>query len=193
MKAQSRPRADDPDRGDVLSCLNLGCGEDYREGWVNVDVSDEVDPDYEFDVAEGDWPFDDNSFQHVLARHVLEHLQNPVAALEEIARVLEPDGTLELVYPLGHCVNSDPQHEQFWTYETAEFFDASGRNPWESPVPFSLITRDLDVWLDAPLPFSKLLLRYRLWKHEPGPWLNQVTGLGGEVKATYRKIKHERD
>ncbi len=44
-------------------------------------------------------PWDDDSFDRVLAIHVLEHLYNLPAALEEVARVLRPDGVFIVVIP----------------------------------------------------------------------------------------------
>ena len=44
-------------------------------------------------------PWDDDSFDRVLAIHVLEHLYNLPAALEEIARVLRPGGIFSVVIP----------------------------------------------------------------------------------------------
>jgi ubiquinone/menaquinone biosynthesis C-methylase UbiE len=43
--------------------------------------------------------FPDNSFDRVIAAHVLEHLANPHEVLREWVRVLKPDGTLSLVLP----------------------------------------------------------------------------------------------
>jgi len=44
-------------------------------------------------------PFDDQSFDRVLAIHVLEHLPNLPAALRELRRVLRPAGTFVAVIP----------------------------------------------------------------------------------------------
>jgi SAM-dependent methyltransferase len=44
-------------------------------------------------------PWDDNFFDRVLAIHVLEHLYNLPAALEEVSRVLRPGGTFCVVIP----------------------------------------------------------------------------------------------
>lgn len=43
--------------------------------------------------------FDDNSFDRVIACHVLEHLYRPHEVLREWDRVLKPGGTLSLVLP----------------------------------------------------------------------------------------------
>lgn len=44
-------------------------------------------------------PFPDGSFDRVIAVHVLEHLPNLPAALDEISRLLTPDGVLDVVLP----------------------------------------------------------------------------------------------
>lgn len=44
-------------------------------------------------------PWDDNSFDRVVAIHVLEHLYNLPAALQEVSRVLRPDGIFCVVIP----------------------------------------------------------------------------------------------
>jgi SAM-dependent methyltransferase len=49
--------------------------------------------------AEDRLPFEDASFDRVIAIHVLEHLRNLPAALEEIRRVLRPGGAFAIVIP----------------------------------------------------------------------------------------------
>jgi len=49
--------------------------------------------------AERRLPFDDDSFDRVIAIHVLEHLRNLPAALDEVRRVLRPGGRLSVVIP----------------------------------------------------------------------------------------------
>lgn len=44
-------------------------------------------------------PYDDSSFDRVVAIHVLEHLPNLPGALSEIRRLLKPDGLLSVVIP----------------------------------------------------------------------------------------------
>jgi SAM-dependent methyltransferase len=49
--------------------------------------------------AEEALPFDDASFDRVIAIHVLEHLRNLPAALQEVRRVLRPGGAFAIVIP----------------------------------------------------------------------------------------------
>ena len=44
-------------------------------------------------------PFEDHSFDRVLAIHILEHLYDLPAALRQVARVLKPDGVFSVVIP----------------------------------------------------------------------------------------------
>jgi ubiquinone/menaquinone biosynthesis C-methylase UbiE len=49
--------------------------------------------------AEKGIPFQSNSFDRVLAIHVLEHLANLPAALQEVSRVMRPGGIFSVVIP----------------------------------------------------------------------------------------------
>ncbi len=53
--------------------INLGCGDHYAPGWVNVDAisNDAVNPDVVADITEK-LPFQD--IEHIYAGHVLEHI-----------------------------------------------------------------------------------------------------------------------
>ena len=49
--------------------------------------------------AEARLPFEDGAFDRVVAIHVLEHLPNLPAALDEVRRVLRPGGAFSVVIP----------------------------------------------------------------------------------------------
>ncbi len=80
--------------------LNLGCGFDLREGYLNVDFQDFHGPDLVGDVrALPMLPSD--TFDEILAIDVLEHLprNDTVPALNEWARLLRSGGSLTLQMP----------------------------------------------------------------------------------------------
>ena len=54
--------------------LNLGCGFDKREGFVNADNFAECEPDVHIDIEQTPWSLADNSFDYILMKHVLEHV-----------------------------------------------------------------------------------------------------------------------
>jgi predicted SAM-dependent methyltransferase len=85
--------------------LNLGAGNHYAVGWINLDRYDlahhEHRPDVVWNVLEGGLPWDDQTFEQVYAGHFLEHVPYIRAAdvVQECWRVLAPGGQLAVVGP----------------------------------------------------------------------------------------------
>lgn len=65
-------------------------------------------------------PYPDESFGGIVAFHFLEHCKNPIAVLQECARVLKPGGTLTLGVPYYRCnmAHHDLGHFHFFTEAT---------------------------------------------------------------------------
>jgi ubiquinone/menaquinone biosynthesis C-methylase UbiE len=55
-------------------------------------------------------PVESESFDVVLCTEVLEHVPEPIAALEEMSRVLRPGGRLFVTAPLGSGAHQEPYH-----------------------------------------------------------------------------------
>ena len=171
--------------------LNLGCGEDIRAGWVNADVVALDGVDVVFDIDTTPWPFDDNTFVHIEASHVFEHLQNVDQALHEAARVLESGGTLTLRLPIRMNYRSDDTHKNEWTWNTPT---NKLQNHWEPEFALTLRDRSVELHSWAPWPLYPLqrvkfavLNRYM----PDGPWAWRVPGptfgpYGGEFTVTFK-------
>jgi SAM-dependent methyltransferase len=93
--------------------LNLGCGRDIRDGWVNIDgyPLPGVDHVVDFDNKPV-LPFDDDSVQHSEGSHVIEHLHFPLPFMAELWRVTKPGGTVTFRCPYGSSddADEDPTH-----------------------------------------------------------------------------------
>jgi len=89
--------------GAHLQYEDLG-GQDYYALELREELARDLEvrfPDVNVVVADcqARLPFDDAFIDRILAVHVLEHLTNLPAALDELARVLTPTGTLAVVIP----------------------------------------------------------------------------------------------
>lgn len=75
--------------------LNLGCGFDYRDGYINVDLQDFHKPDVVADILNLK-EFPSGAFDEIMAQDVLEHFhwRDTPRALYEWNRVLAMDGRL---------------------------------------------------------------------------------------------------
>lgn len=104
--------------------LHLGCGNDYKKGYVNCDISAEVNPDKVVDL-EKKLPFKDNSITEVLANHVFEHVQNLVPLMHELYRVCKKDSKIIIRTPFYSAWGqfNDPTHVRFFTPWTFNYFE----------------------------------------------------------------------
>ena len=82
----------------ALRRLNLGCGSDRRDGYINSDI---LGGDVQVDLTKFPWPWPDNFADEIWMRHVLEHLPDTEATLGEIRRILKPGG--RFVGQVPHC------------------------------------------------------------------------------------------
>jgi SAM-dependent methyltransferase len=64
--------------------------------------------DYRCDIA--NVPVADREFDAILCTEVLEHVREPIKAVQEMARILKPGGRLMLTAPLGSGIHQEPYH-----------------------------------------------------------------------------------
>lgn len=104
--------------------LHIGCGRDRRDGWINLDR--ERGGDLQADVTCG-IPLDTSSIDAVYSQDFLEHLppSASVHVINEIWRVLKPNGTMEHYVPNAGTRNDygSPSHLSHWNLQTFEHFD----------------------------------------------------------------------
>lgn len=80
--------------------LNIGCGLCKLDGYLNVDIDPDVQPDVVFDFT-GTWPYEKDSVEEIVCYHTIEHLEKwkHQKVFSEAHRVLVPDGLLVISFP----------------------------------------------------------------------------------------------
>jgi|TARA_B100000315_G_scaffold256942_1_gene304255 SAM-dependent methyltransferase len=95
--------------------LNLGCGNNKMDGYLNVDSQAACLPDQVVDLETFPWPFDDDSVAEIVMSHVLEHLGETkkvyLSIIKEIYRICQPDAEINITVP-------HPRHDDFVTDPT---------------------------------------------------------------------------
>jgi SAM-dependent methyltransferase len=83
--------------------LNLGCGDDFRPDYVNVDFRQTHPSVMNVDLSKFPWPFETESADEILMLDFLEHFPYRFTStiLLECFRVLKPDGTVVIQVPDG--------------------------------------------------------------------------------------------
>lgn len=103
--------------------LNLGCGTDIRDGWINLDIAALEGVDVVHDISNLPLPFGDNEFDYILAQDILEHLEY-IPLLKDLHRIMKRGATLEVRIP--HFTSrynfNDPTHKKMFSSKTLDFF-----------------------------------------------------------------------
>ena len=94
--------------------INLGAGvKKVRKDVINVDLTSYAGVDVVADVCQ--LPFENNYADAVIAECLLEHVQDPIAAVREIHRILKPGGMVYISTPFIVGFHSSPGDYQRWT------------------------------------------------------------------------------
>lgn len=105
--------------------LDLGCGQNKREGFTGVDVRDFKGVDQVVDLTKTPWPWPDNSVTEVNCSHFVEHLtgEERIAFVNELHRILIPGGKATVTTPhwascraYGDLTHQWPPVSEFWWY-----------------------------------------------------------------------------
>jgi hypothetical protein len=154
--------------------LNLGCGQDIRpveNGWVNVDAISHPNI-HQLNIFNIPWDIDSDSFDYILAKHVLEHVPHNIDKygyeknfmqifMEEVWRVMKINAILEIEVPTGiSSLIKAIDHKRVIVPETFHIFYPD--SPWNyyTPCRYELIDT-----VNEPLMFRVANLRFRVAKY----------------------------
>jgi predicted SAM-dependent methyltransferase len=125
--------------------LNLGCGKDIKEGFVNLDSVKNPGVDIVHDLNKTPWPLKDNEFDYIFASSTIEHLDNLILVMEEIHRICKNKARIEIIVPhfssLGAYI--DPTHKKFFSYYSFDYFTNNFDYNFYTEVRFNIIKRKI--------------------------------------------------
>lgn len=122
--------------------MNLGSGNDYKTGWLNVDILERTQPDLVLDLGKqitfpitaqtlggGNVHLKENSLDAIYANNVLEHVPDLPCLMTNLLALLKEDGEIEIEVPFEKSMTAwqDPTHlramnENSWLYYTNWFW-----------------------------------------------------------------------
>lgn len=104
--------------------LNLGCGNKKIDGYTGVDFIKTAGTDIVHNLNSLPYPFTDSSIEEIIVNNVLEHLDDLIAVMEELHRILKADGILKINVPYAKSDGAfkDPTHKHFFTEKTFQYF-----------------------------------------------------------------------
>jgi SAM-dependent methyltransferase len=82
--------------------IDLGCGNNKREGFIGLDFVDAPAVDHVLDLTQDRYPFDDSSVDEVFSAHFLEHIAMPNHVFGEIARIARDGARFEFWTPYAY-------------------------------------------------------------------------------------------
>jgi SAM-dependent methyltransferase len=108
----------------VPRILDVGCGINKQPGTLGVDRNPASRADVLCDLDSFPYPFADNSFDRVLAIHVIEHVADVMGAMREFHRLVRPGGTVRIETPHYTDFSSfcDPTHRSHLNSYSFRYF-----------------------------------------------------------------------
>jgi len=79
--------------------VELGCGKSKPKGAIGIDCDPKSDADIVIDFEKDPIPLEDNSVDRIASRQVFEHLDDPIAVLRRLYRILKPGGEIFIEVP----------------------------------------------------------------------------------------------
>jgi len=105
--------------------LNLGCGRQILEGYINVDYINAKGVDLVLDLEKIPFPFKESECDEILMISIFEHLNNPIEVLKELHRITKPNKLIVIEVPhfSSNHVWIDLTHKRAFSYGVFNNYD----------------------------------------------------------------------
>lgn len=147
--------------------IDLGCGRYKRAGFIGVDKFSVVQPDVVCDFEKEKLPFEDSSVSEIYSSHVFEHIHDIQSVMNEVHRVMAPDGllTIRVPYWTSEGAYRDPTHVRFFTEKSFEYWQPNNECAYyASTAPFEILSVELELHPSPLVRLARRLFGLRLIK-----------------------------
>jgi predicted SAM-dependent methyltransferase len=131
---------------------------------TRVDMNANVNPDVVHNLDQMPYPFEDSQFDQIILDHVLEHLDNIPAVMDQLHRIARNNAKITIVVPYFRSIlaHIDPTHRHCFTWDTLSYFNCD--HPYHKQYAmtnnsFKMNYRLYNDQIDQTL-FQKLLIKF---------------------------------
>jgi predicted SAM-dependent methyltransferase len=185
-----------PDEDRVTKRLNMGCGLQKFDNFVNVDKNERVKPDIQMDLNQFPWNFKDDEFDHIFAKDILEHIgetkNDLVKAIKEMYRISANGAIWEVQVPHWRCDTAldDPTHKHlitvgfFHLFNKRNLFDRAQAGQTESLIAFDedVDIEVCDVQFEYTAPWQQRIKEGKITQDELTHALNHLNNVALSVR-----------
>jgi ubiquinone/menaquinone biosynthesis C-methylase UbiE len=124
--------------------LNLGCGEDIRKDWINLDCINFDGVDVVCDLKKLPWPFKDNTFDEIYSRGTLMLLPDLINSMKELGRICKNGAKISMIEACFPCISTfqDPLVKTVFTYYTMDYFNGDYHGYTAPGIKFRIIKKE---------------------------------------------------
>lgn len=190
-------------QGDVTLKLNMGCGMNKINGFVNVDKFLECQPDVQMDLEVLPWLFGDNEVDEVLFHHSLEHIgADPkifLGMMKELYRVCKPGAEIRINVPHPRHDNfiGDPTHVRIISPQVLSLFSKKNNYHWQKiGAPNSQLAIYLDIDFEithaeqvVENAYMQRLVNKEISEAELRRFIQEKNNIVAEYKITLKVVK----
>lgn len=129
--------------------LDLGCGDNKKEGFTGVDKFKTSSTDIVHDLLKFPWPFKDESVEEIHSSHFFEHIPQADRPkfMEEVHRILIPGGKASFITPYYKSPRATQDFTHQWppiSEETYLYFNKAWREANKLTHGYYSMTCDFD-------------------------------------------------
>lgn len=106
--------------------LNFGSGRKVLKGYDNLDIHSRYGANVICDLDVFPYPIKDKSYDEIIIENVMEHLNEPLKVMQELERILKPNGKLIIEVPYGDLTWDSLDHKK--EYYITTFLEYRGED-----------------------------------------------------------------